>query len=105
MTESAVSITELMNELKAASRKRRLEHPDWPSHRPTLYEPGGRVTVYETMPIGRARGLRAYCKYCYTTHRDWWEMDQRDYNVVGDTGSLEIVLCGRCEHTSAKPGP
>jgi hypothetical protein len=41
---------------------------------------------------------RQYCKYCHATDADWWMMDQRDYCIKGIT----IILCGRCEHTSAQ---
>lgn len=82
--------------MKIESDARREAHPDWPSHKPALYEPNGRVTVYETMPIGRAI-IKGYCKYCYTTHSNWWEMDPRE-NYDGDA----LLLCGNCEHTCAR---
>ena len=59
----------------------------------TLREPGGRITVFEEKPAGREPGT-FYCKYCYTTHRNWWRMPASAY------GDEPIILCGRCEHTS-----
>jgi len=64
-----------------------------PTHRSELREPHGRVTIYETLPVGREPG-KFYCKYCYRTHRQWWRMDDAEYSA-GPT-----ILCGYCEHTS-----
>lgn len=94
--ENMISET-VYEQLKKESKERRKEHPDWPSHKPTLYEPNGRVTVYESMPTEKITHT-GYCKYCYQTHGNWWMMDQRDYDVDGGP----IILCGECEHTSAK---
>jgi hypothetical protein len=91
---------ELLETLRRESEARRLMHPDWPSHpAPTIYEPrrGERKLGPATMPIGKLDGARGYCKYCYTEHRNWWLMDQRDYGTKG----LTIVLCGKCEYTIA----
>jgi len=67
-----------------------------PTHRCELVEPGGRRTVVsECVPVKKL-GITGYCKYCYTTHRDWWQMKQEDY------GRDDIVLCGKCEHTSMR---
>ena len=89
--------TELLDELRQASRARREAHPDWPAHRPELYLPGGEVrTVSVVLPTGKLPGI-GYCKYCHQKHRNWWMMDQRDYDIDG----LTIILCGECEHTSA----
>jgi hypothetical protein len=60
-----------------------------PTHKMTLYERGGRITVFEQSPIGREPGT-FYCKYCYTTHRNWWRMPDEP----------PVILCGRCEYTS-----
>lgn len=66
-----------------------------PTHRQTLYIPGGGEKVFETKPTGRAKGLKAYCKYCYRTHRQWWQMREEDYGA-------DVILCGYCEYTSLK---
>jgi hypothetical protein len=87
---------EKIETMQRESAERRIAHPNWPSHKPTLYKPDGRVIIFETMPIGKAKH-RGYCKYCYTTHRDWWTMDPRE-SLDGD----QMLLCGRCEHTSLK---
>lgn len=87
-----------IEQMQRESRARRMANPSWPSHKPALYEPGGRVTVFETMPVGKAK-LRGYCKYCYTTHTDWWEMDSREA-IDGEP----MLLCGKCEHTSLQGG-
>jgi len=91
----------IKGELEAMRREsmaRRIKHPRWPSHRPALYHPNGAVEVFETMPIGKARGVKGYCKYCYTTHRDWWAMDPRE--TIHDDPGDGLMLCGKCEHTS-----
>jgi hypothetical protein len=49
-------------------------------------------------PRSYMAAYRQYCKYCHVTHDEWWMIDQRDYLVDG----LTIILCGRCEHTSAQ---
>ncbi len=65
-----------------------------PSHRPTLTLPWGRPQVIgECFPKGRSK-RRGYCKYCYSTHREWWHMRRDDY------GGEDVLLCGRCEHTT-----
>jgi hypothetical protein len=68
-----------------------------PTHRCLFYDPriGRTVVVSVTLPTGRLE-LRGYCKYCYSTHRDWWQMRPEDY------GGEDVVLCGRCEHTTLK---
>lgn len=76
--------------LKQASRARREAHPDWPSHRSEVYWPGGHEITSEAMPIAKMPAYKGYCKYCYQTHRNWWLMDQDDYQVEG----LTIILCG-----------
>ena len=65
-----------------------------PCHYATVYVPGqGWKEVGHTFPIGKAKG-RHYCKYCYQTHTDWWEMNPKDY------GDDNVLLCAKCEHTS-----
>jgi hypothetical protein len=53
------------------------------------------LTIAECLPIKRLR-FEGWCKYCHTTHRDWWQMKEADY------GRADIVLCGKCEHTSIR---
>ena len=89
------------DQVKRESIQRRQEHPDWPSHRPTLDMPGGQTVVYESMPVEKMNGI-AYCKYCHQKHRNWWLMDQRDYSVNDEIDAAigPIILCGECEYTS-----
>lgn len=56
---------------------------------PPLYIP---ERIGECFPSGKAK-VRGYCKYCYKTHRDWWQMKFEDYEE-------DVLLCGKCEHTS-----
>lgn len=66
-----------------------------PSHKTIMYPPRSPpIVVCETFPFGRHNGT-GYCKYCYTTHSDWWQMRHEDYGA-------DVVLCGKCEHTSQK---
>jgi hypothetical protein len=93
-----------IEQLKRESLARRVAHPNWPSHRVTFTQPHGNITrITETMPIGKALG-KGYCKYCYTTHGNWWAMDPREAIDVGDDisegGKSPMLLCGRCEYTS-----
>jgi hypothetical protein len=89
---------EQLEQLKQASRARRVAHPDWPSHRQVLIAPGGIVEqIIEVMPLEKLIAHEGYCKYCYETHDNWWLMDQNDYQVDG----LTIILCGECGYTSA----
>jgi hypothetical protein len=83
--------------LHKESEARRAEHPDWPSHKQTTFYPDGTEETLVTTPVKKIEGGTAYCKYCYQTHRNWWLMDQRDYDVEGHT----IILCGQCEYTSS----
>ena len=95
-----------------------------PTHRPYLKEPHtGRTIVFETVPAGRARGVRGYCKYCYRTHSQWWAMPSAAVQLkqcnperYGSLPDAEIeacygakdpdgvpsreLLCGWCEHVS-----
>jgi hypothetical protein len=109
---------------------RREAHPDWPAHVPTFdtsdiptpeeiaqQSPIYTITVEKTpfgprfthhnatLPIGKTKH-RGYCKYCYTYHRRWWMMDQRDYhsplNDKAPTPGETVLLCGYCQHTSQK---
>jgi hypothetical protein len=81
-------------ERREINRARKDAHPDWPTHRTIFYPPRQPpVLISETVPIGRWKGTY-YCKYCYSEHDEWWEMDEADYACHG------IILCGRCEHTS-----
>ena len=94
---------EMLLKVQQESRERRLAHPDWPAHHPAIYFPGGGAKIYESMPVGRLRAARGYCKYCHQTHRNWWMMDQRDYTLADpeiESGQDAIILCGECEHTS-----
>jgi len=86
---------ENFDQMRSESIARRKAHPKWPSHRPTFTDWNGVTTVSETMPIGKAKGVEGYCKYCYRTHRSWWAMDPRE-SFEGST----LLLCGHCEHTS-----
>jgi hypothetical protein len=52
-----------------------------PYHVSTLHLPSGQTQEIRTYPIAKAKG-RFYCKYCYTTHRDWWQMDSKDYSLA-----------------------
>jgi hypothetical protein len=75
-----------------AKKKRKFRRR--PVHRTTLHFPGGGVQVFEARPTRRLK-IRAYCKYCYTRHGDWWQMRREDYGA-------DVVLCGRCEYTTAR---
>ena len=67
-----------------------------PTHRVEMYVPGeGTVVISETYPVGKSK-IRGYCKYCYTTHRNWWKMRPEDYDTE------DALLCGNCEHCSLK---
>jgi hypothetical protein len=89
------------DDMRRESAARRVKHPTWPSHKPSLHEPNGRVTVFETMPVGKAKSHKGYCKYCYRTHRNWWLMDEREnYLAAPDDTPDRLLLCGHCEHTS-----
>lgn len=85
-----------VEQMKRESGERRKAHPGWPSHKPTMFHPGGRVEVHETMPTGKIKHHGA-CKYCHSAHDNWWAMDPRE-NMDGEP----LLLCGRCEHTSLK---
>lgn len=37
-----------------------------------------------------------WCKYCHSTHTNWWVMDQVEYPYPSGT----ILLCGYCRYTS-----
>jgi hypothetical protein len=89
---------EEIEQMALESELRRQTHPGWPSHKSIIYEPGLGPRIFcETWPIGRAKKVRGYCKYCYTTHRDWWAMDPRESDPERDG---PLLLCGNCEHTS-----
>ena len=63
-----------------------------PSHVSSFKEPYGEwKVVSETFPV-RKSDAHGYCKYCYKTHGDWWEMDFKDY-------SADVLLCEHCQHT------
>ena len=67
-----------------------------PSHKPTIHLPDGSVRVIvENQPISECKESFR-CKYCYTIHDDWWNMDPVEYGEDG------VILCGKCEHTSMK---
>jgi hypothetical protein len=85
-----------IEQMQRESVARRKAHPDWPSHKITArfpHLPGVHV-VCETMPVGKA-AVRGYCKYCYTTHWNWWAMDPRESDPDD-----ALLLCGNCEHNS-----
>jgi hypothetical protein len=82
---------------EAESRARRLKYPKWPSHKTETYMPGVGTDMHETMPVGRTKGYRAYCKYCYTVHSNWWAMD-----ALEAIAGTPVLLCGRCEYTSLR---
>ena len=67
-----------------------------PFHDCCTYFPDGREEHHYTFPVARIR-RRFECKYCHEEHTNWWLMNQRDYQVAG----LVIILCAKCEHTSA----
>jgi hypothetical protein len=93
-----------------------------PTHRATLIVPHEGTYVSEVRPVGRAKGVRGYCKYCYRTHSQWWLMPtaaeqlRRLDSVLGALSDTELndrfgdrdpddkptraLLCGYCEHTS-----
>lgn len=68
-----------------------------PTHKITISRPPDYVprVVSEVVPTGKAK-CRGYCKYCYTTHRDWWQMPS------DECFGKDVVLCGKCEHASLK---
>jgi len=67
---------------------------NWTFHRATLHEPGGRITYFDTYPVGRINPRERFsCKYCYMTHRDWYQMEEE--------GS-DVILCGKCGYNSLK---
>jgi hypothetical protein len=87
--ESMRALSSSSEELRGSARRnaeRKRQHPDWPSHI---------CGASESLPVGRLQDIEEYCKYCHQTHRNWWMMDQRDYQIEG----LTIVLCGECGHT------
>jgi hypothetical protein len=57
----------------------------------TLREPTGKETCFDSYPTHKLK-IKGYCKYCYTTHKDWWQMDRSDYDA-------DVVLCGKCGYT------
>lgn len=65
-----------------------------PKHTTSTYFPDGRVKHFVTEPTGKFDGT-FYCKYCYQTHSNWWQMKHEDYDA-------DVLLCGECEHTSLK---
>ena len=67
---------------------------DAPYHESTLTLADGTVHVFRAHPTAKIK-MRAYCKYCYKTHGDWWQMDPKDY------GGDDVVLC-RCGYTHRK---
>jgi DNA-directed RNA polymerase subunit M/transcription elongation factor TFIIS len=86
-----------IEQMKQESAARRKAHSDWPSHKVFLHHPnGGMEVVVETMPIGKAKKVRGYCKFCYTTHSNWWALDPRE----SDDADEPFFLCGRCEGVS-----
>lgn len=52
--------------------------------------------VCQSFPIAKQPG-KFYCKYCYRTHQNWWDMTPSHGIIEGQP----IILCGYCEHTSA----
>ncbi len=52
----------------------------------------------EVFPLYAMPAYTQWCKYCWDTHRQWWMMDQKDYQIE----SITVILCGICEHTSAQ---
>jgi hypothetical protein len=71
-----------------------------PTHQNVLYPPRCPPQVISACVPVEKLTVRQYCKHCYRTHRQWWLMDQDDYDVEGST----IILCGSCEHTGAQEG-
>jgi hypothetical protein len=74
-----------------------------PSHRPTISFPHRRGTfvICDVKPVGKARGVKGYCKYCYRTHRSWWLMPKEEYPAPGyGDADTRAFLCGYCEHVS-----
>lgn len=71
--------------------------PDWPAHIETAHLPDGSVHEIRTYPTHKIPGRsNRYCKYCYSSHPDWWQMNPQDYS--GD----DVILCGNCHYTSLK---
>jgi hypothetical protein len=67
-----------------------------PYHCAVMYHPGGKVEeIGKTYPTRKIKG-KFYCKYCYSTHHNWWQMDPKDYS------GEDVILCGKCTHTSKK---
>lgn len=85
--------------------------------------PHGPTLVDKVVPVGRVKGLRGYCKYCYRTHRQWWlmpspsaqlracdpdkfekysdeELNDRYGDIDPDGKPTRALLCGYCEHSS-----
>ena len=67
-----------------------------PAHRTICYASGPPHVASELFPVQKL-SLRGWCRACHLSHTDWWLMDQNEYQCDG----LTIVLCGKCEHTSA----
>jgi len=86
---------------KKINAQRKLENPSWPTHKSYFYDPHNRQEriISQCVPVGKA-SMDGYCKYCYKTHDNWWNMDDADYNVPGQEETTHIVLCGECEHAS-----
>jgi hypothetical protein len=82
---------------------RKFEKPGWPTHKEYVIHPGKEPRLLsENVPIERNTGKTYYCKYCYTSHDNWWLMDNDDYNIPGEPNPMTIMLCGECEHTSSE---
>jgi hypothetical protein len=71
------------------------EVPDGLTHTSSVFLPGQSPVEFYAYPIAKAIG-RLYCKYCYKTHCDWWQMDPKDYDRD------DVLLCGKCTHTSCR---
>jgi hypothetical protein len=61
----------------------------------------GTFVICDVKPVGKAKGVKGYCKYCYRTHRSWWLMPKEEYPApeYGDADT-RAFLCGYCEHVS-----
>lgn len=72
-------------------------------HQSCTFHPDGSVEWHKpNWPVGRVKPRHRYdCKYCHTTHADWYQMDPADYSL-GEPEPIDVILCGNCGHTSRK---
>jgi DNA-directed RNA polymerase subunit M/transcription elongation factor TFIIS len=77
--------------------RQQMEPLGWVCHVMTTHFPDGRIQELCTYPSHKLKTrTKLYCKYCYQSHRSWWQMKPTDYSEE------DIILCGHCGYTSLK---